>query len=311
MSQYQINKYYIRLDINNIYIVNTYSLNTFTKNLDYDDFLLCNNNSDLYELLNEALINKNIIFNQCEYNLICKIKINFTFKYKINITFEVPRIFIVKSQLPQSNKYYKMYMYLKNMNSLTNNITKYLFLGNIYESVLLNDIKHYDILLELKTINNYNRLINELFESDFLEEDMLLILKNYTKLLDMHENNRLEFKNIPRYIKYIDIYTYNDILNLNYCSNLKYLYIGPNLKIKGRFNNYYNLDSNLITHKDLYNLPISLEYLEIHNLQNLKNINFCKRLINLKGIALINCQNIDDLSYLPNLKYINSSGSSK
>lgn len=90
MTTYQMNNYNICLKLNNLLIVDTISKRVFQCELNYKDFILCDNDEDLYDLLNEKLLDKNISFELVKDYLVGSLKISIsTTKFK-EIKFEIP-----------------------------------------------------------------------------------------------------------------------------------------------------------------------------------------------------------------------------
>ena len=91
MSLYQIDNYNIYLKSNTIRIT-TFSKRVFQSELNYNDFILCENEEDLFILLDNYLSKNEIIFTVGNNNIIASIKINLPPLKTKEITFMIPEI---------------------------------------------------------------------------------------------------------------------------------------------------------------------------------------------------------------------------
>jgi hypothetical protein len=353
MSNYDINNYKITLELNHIIIKN--DNNIYETNIDYNIFKICENNEQIYDLLNEKILNKQISFEKYDDYLECIINITkkdyiifnipkVTDNYKlINITEIDELIKLVNSQKKQiellSNKISELeinkneilFFELANINIKNN--TKFLSLGtkSKYIDILcFNKNTHKVDILDLYNITyNYNNIIRlkpeykNIYIKEFNHKNEKLMeclselvifnnaveFKEFRKLIDTSKNKICNDKiyNFIKYFRCIHQYSNDDLLNLKYLKELKYLFISES-------NDTILLEKQNDIYDKLDYLSDSLEFIEINKLDNLKDITFCKKLFNLKGLAIIECPNIEDISCLKdldNLIYLNIEGSSK
>lgn len=259
---YQIDNYNIIMD--SVHIIITDSDKKYQSELKLLNVnnLLCDDNSDIYNFLDEQFTTNNVSFKIIGDKLVGTIKIS---KFK-DLKFQIPEVV-------EDIKKPELLFFELNQTFMKPTITK-----------LIMGYCPYNVTTSKYKIVNLFKII--CLNVDYYSKDSLI-----------YKNNR-----IINNCRYIKLYNENDLLNLQYLTDLKYLAISNNKKYS--ISSYENL--NRIS--KCKNLTLLL----LNKLTKLTDISFCSQLPNLRELYLLDCPNIEDISCLKdciNLQYLDVTGS--
>jgi hypothetical protein len=306
---YNINDLTIFLKSNNIKIINK-SNKIYQIDLDYNNFIICNDNEDLFSLLDDYLKNNKVLFEISESKIILTMEIKIPSIKSKNISIDIPEIIDIfdnkdiqiLKQEKLINELNKIIGLLEN-NPIRNN---FVILPNFDSIIPIQTecliIILYDYKYEFET-GKHNHFNNFILKKIF-KNVITPYVKNNTTL----SNTKVIY---PKYNYNFETY---DFENIKYLTNIKKLIV---------YNYDEYSDYSIINFSNIKYLHI-LEELYIIKL-SFKNIEFIKELKELKKLHINDNNSIDniellssceklvelDISYCPNLKNINYLKNSK
>lgn len=289
---YQIDDYTVYLKSNLIKVI-TIDQRTFELELDYNNFFVCNDNDELYLLLDSYLLNNNVEF------ILEKNKLIFNIKIDIG-----PLKRIVKIEIPEIiNNSDDVATLMKKINILTNKVS--ILEKRLGYAVFFNDNYVQPINIKSKIMiigdpNYMNKFSITAGKDDFgLDAN---ILKMYNEH-DLYLYTMLT----SRY------YLYNEnpnLDNIKFMTELEILFIKTDYKIIDNINNIRYLEKLKVLHlgkTDIKNINFckylnNLEYLILEELNDLEDINILDNCNKLKILKIIKCPNIKNINKLCNPK---------
>jgi hypothetical protein len=317
---YIINTFNIYLKSNNIKII-TPSQRMFQSELNYNNFIICNDNEDLFSLLDSCLKNNKISFELCRNKIILHMVIDLPPVKSKNLNIEIPELqndidikdMHILKQESIINDFNKKISELENkiekLSELENKIEKLSELENKIEK--LNKIltkQDYVVLPGFNYIIPIDTKNLIIIFNDFISElrnGSNPSFSNFTKYYNNNINNHSNISNVMM----ININSYIRNENYNF-ENIKYLTKLKTLIIDNPSytNCEYNID-NILNIKYLVNL----EELIILGF-NIIDISFVKDLNKLKSLNISNntvIRNIEPIKYLTNLTELTITGCPK
>lgn len=296
MSTYQIDNYNIMLKLTTIVVNDIVNKRIFQTELNYNNFILCENDDDLYELLNEKLLDKSIKFELYENRLIGSLKINISSTKFKEIKFEIPEV-----------EY--SFNHISNSTIDTNNLSETI------------ELQKNQIELLIKKVTELEAKSHDIL---FFEEAQQFIRSNCTHLCIGCNHNKFD----TRHFTPITVNQSRQIINRmsgDIPSNRTYKFInGPNSHINNEDLLNFQYLTNLIelhiygySYLTLNNLNpfsnlINLEVLHIEYFKDLVDISVLRKYKKLKYLYLVCCPNLEDISCLkdcPELIYLDISQS--
>lgn len=306
MTTYEINNYIVTLKLNTIIVNDKINKRIFQTELDYNNFILCENDDDLYDLLNEKLLEKSINFYLDNNRLIGTLRINITTTKFKEIKIEIPEVdynfnHIQCTPLDTNNLSQTIELQKNQIELLIKKVTELEAKSN---SILFFEEANQFIRSNCTHLClNYGPNCNNIdFKNNYQSEHSIKATKslhgsNYEIIVN--RMTQIKMGDIP--YKFIKIITIEDMYNFQYLINLVELHI----QLQG-----YN-KINMINLTAFNNLT-NLEVLYISGSSELNDISTIRKFKKLKYLYLIDCINLEDISCLkdcPELIYLDISRS--